>query len=96
MGEVSFEQCFGYAGLEEVAGEGLLLVSWEVSSFVFFNFRVSLKFRVDIRSRGGFVAELIVREGVRLRCASKSLAIQARLFKTKERCKLFSWFSISR
>ena len=42
------KQCFGYAGLEEVGGENLVLVAWEVSLFVFFNFRMSLNFRVDI------------------------------------------------
>ena len=58
MGQISSEQCFGYAGLEEVGGERLVLVVWEVSSFVFFNFRVSLKFRVDIRSRGDSLRNL--------------------------------------
>ena len=96
---LSFKQCFGYAGLEEVGGEHLVLVAWEVSLFVFFNFRMSLNFRVDIslrRPARDSIAEVIVRQGRRLRCASKSLAVQARLYKTKGKCKLFPWFLISR
>ena len=51
MGEVSFEQCSGYAGLEEVGVAHLVLVAWEVSLLVFFSLRMSLNFRVDISLR---------------------------------------------
>ena len=119
MGEGSFQQCSGYAGLEEVGGERLVLVAWEVSSFVFFNLRVSLKFWADIGIRrdslqnsmsfgfgdikclcGTFHVFSVVDAQsfvkARLRCAHEFLAIQPRLFKTKEKCKFFYWFLISR
>ena len=53
MGEISFEQCFGYAGGR---GSGIGFIG---GVFVcLFYFKMSLKFRVDIRSRGDSLRNL--------------------------------------